>query len=169
MDKSYGIGILFYYWEKKTWDIVNPPPGSNILGCRWVYKRKIDNNKTILKARIVAKGFSQKHGIYYELTYSPVVIYSTIRLLFAYTAKLQLDVYHYDVDNAFLNDELLETIYMCQPEGFENKGQEDKVCKLKKSIYKVKQSGRAWNNTLDTFIRINLGFHQASKKKCLLL
>ena len=83
-------------------------------------------------------------------------------MLFAYAARIGLDIFHFDVDIAYLNGELEQTIYMRQPQGFVKKDQEQKVCKLKKSFYGLKQSGRAWNNTLDKNLRVNIEFKQAA-------
>ena len=70
--------------------------------------------------------------------------FASIRLILAIVAHLDLELYQMDVKTAFLNGELDEEIYMDQPEGFETKGQERKVCKLRRSIYGLKQSSRQW-------------------------
>jgi hypothetical protein len=80
------------------------------------------------------------------------VQYASIKLLLSIANDLDLDVHHVDVQTAFLNGTLEEEIYMCQPEGFVVPGKENMVCKLKKSLYGLKQSPRCWNSTLHAFM-----------------
>ena len=90
----------------------------------------------------MAKGYTQKEGVDYEETFSLVVRFASVRLILAIIANLNLELYQMDVKTAFLNGELDEEIYMDQPIGFVTKDQEHKVCKLKRSIYGLKQSSR---------------------------
>ena len=87
------------------------------------------------KACLVAKGYSQEEGIDYEETYSPVARYTSIRSVLAIANQLDLELHQMDVQTAFLNGELEEEIYMSQPEGYKEKGKENYVCKLNKSLY----------------------------------
>jgi hypothetical protein len=86
----------------------------------------------------VAKGYTQKKDENFFDTYSPVTRLTTIRVLLSLTASHGLLVHQMDVKTAFLNGELEEEIYMTHPDGFVVKGQEDKVCKLMKSLYGLK-------------------------------
>ena len=124
----------------KTWKLVDLPPGSNPIGCKWIFRKKMKIDGTIdkFKARLVAKGFKQKEGLDYFDTYAPVARITTIRLLIALASIYKLEIHQMDVKTAFLNGELDEEIYMEQPEGFVMPGQENKVCKLIKSLYGLK-------------------------------
>jgi len=90
----------------------------------------------------VAKGFTQIKGIDYEEIFSPVVRFASICLLLTLVAHLNLELFQIDIKTVFLNGNLEKEIYMDQPIGFVSKGQEDKVCRLKRSIYGLKQSSR---------------------------
>lgn len=92
----------------------------------------------------MAKGYNQQEGIDYEDTFSSVVRFTSVRLILAIVANLDLELHQMDVKTAFLNGELEEEIYMQQPVGFIVEGQEQKVCRLLRSIYGLKQSSRQW-------------------------
>lgn len=98
-----------------------------MVGNKWVFKLKRSAYGIALYwARLVAKGFTQKFGIDYEETFSPVVRRCTLRVLVSLAVNLDLAIYHCDVKTAFLYGYLKETIYMKQPDGFTSKGNEDK-------------------------------------------
>ena len=69
------------------------------------------------KARLVAKRYTQKEGVDYEETFSPVTMLKSIRILLSITASLDYEIWKMDVKTAFLNSNLDEEIYMSQPEG----------------------------------------------------
>ena len=94
----------------------------------------------IFKASLVAKGYTQKEGIDYEETLSPVAMLKSIRILLSIAAHLDYEIWQMDMKTAFLNGRLEESICMIQPEGFIAKGQEHRVCKLQRSIYGFEQS-----------------------------
>lgn len=150
-----------------TWELVDLPKGKNLVKNKWVFKVKRDKNGNPerFKSRLVAKGFSQKEGIDYFETFSPVIRHSTLRFLIALSAKYSFEIHHLDVATAFLNGELKEEIYMTQPEGFVQKGEETKVCRLKRAIYGLKQSARAWNEKLNQSF-IGLGFKRSKLEYC---
>ena len=118
------------------------------------------------KARLVAQGYSQRYGIDYEETFSPTIPHSVIRLLFALSCKLNWIAYHLDVQTAFLNGDLTETVYLQQPEHFKVKGSEIKVCQLKKAIYGLKQVSRAWNLKANSILN-DLDFKKCPHEPCL--
>ena len=116
------------------------------------------------KARLVAKGFKQKEGADYTEIFSPVVS-TSIRVLLTIVTCEDLKLEQMDVTIAFLHGSLEEDLYMEQPKGFEAKGKIDLVCKLKKSLYGLKQSPRCWNKRFDDFIN-KIGFMRSLYDPC---
>jgi hypothetical protein len=139
--------------KNHVWELVDCPENVNVVTNKWVLriKRKPDGTVERYRARLVARGFSQKHGIDYNETYSPVVNTTTIRLLLAYATKERLKIAQFDVKTAFLYGNLEENIYMEQPEGFIEA--EGKVCHLKRSLYGLKQAPRQWNKRFSQFLK----------------
>jgi hypothetical protein len=137
--------------DNQVWDLVELPSHCKTVGNKWVFKKKtdMDGNLHTFKARLVAKGFTQTHGIDYDETFSPVVMIKSIRILFAIAAYYDYEIWQMDVKTAFLNGHLQEDVYMVQPEGFVDPKNSDKVCKLKRSIYGLKQASRSWNIRFD--------------------
>ncbi|KAH9705859.1 hypothetical protein KPL70_012033 [Citrus sinensis] len=154
-------------YSNKVWELVEAPNGVKPIGCKWIYKRKrgVDGRVETFKARLVAKGFTQKEGIDYEETFSPVAMLKSIRILLSIAAMLDYEIWQMDVKTAFLNGHLEENIYMQQPDGFIQKGQEHMVCKLQKSIYGLKQASRSWNIRFDQAIK-SFGFIQNIDEPC---
>ena len=151
-----------------VWELVDLPEGRKTVGCKWIYKLKHDEDGNIerYKARLVAQGFSQKEGIDYDETFSPVVRFESIRTVIALAAQFGLKLHQMDVKTAFLNGELKEKIYMKQPPGYVVEGKENLVCLLHKSLYGLKQSARCWNEELDSTLK-KMKFRQSSFDPCI--
>lgn len=133
--------------ENKTWILVDLPDGRKVVKNKWVYKIKSDGR---FKSRLVAKGFTQVHGVDFDETWSPVGRKASLKLLIWFVLNQGWSWKQMDVDTAFLNSDLEEEIFMQQPQGFEDGSRQ--VCKLLKSIYGLKQASRAWYNTLRSFL-----------------
>jgi hypothetical protein len=100
--------------ENKTWHLVPPPKGKNIIDCKWVYKikKKADGMVDRYKSRLIAKGFNQRYGIDYEDTFSPVVKATTIRLILSIAVSRGWSLRQLDVQNAILHGVLEDEVYM---------------------------------------------------------
>jgi hypothetical protein len=142
-----------------VFELVELPPGRKAVGCKTILKEKhgADGEVISLKARFVAKGYSQKFGVDYLETFAPTAKGTSIRIVLVIAADEDLELHHMDVATAFLNGTLDEELYMQQPEGTVVPGKEGLVWRLKKSIYGLKQSSRAWYQELDGFL-LSLGF-----------
>ncbi|KAH9647735.1 retrovirus-related pol polyprotein from transposon RE1 [Citrus sinensis] len=129
-----------------TWDLVLPATPVKIVGNKWVFRIKYNSDGSVsrYKARLVANGFHQTHGVDYTETFSPVVKSSTIRVILSLAILNHWVIRQVDVNNAFLNGILIEDVYMAQPQGFVDSTKPNHVCKLNKALYGLKQAPRAW-------------------------
>ena len=157
--------------KNETWELVECPPGKKPVGCRWIYtvKYKADGSIERFKARLVAKGYTQTYGIDYTETFAPVAKINTVRVLLSLAANLDWPLQQFDVKNVFLHGKLSEEVYMDLPPGcmvLENQCQ--KVCKLKKSLYGLKQSPRAWFGRFTKSMRA-FGYRQSNSDHTLFL
>lgn len=165
--------------SNNTWELVQRPANCEVIGCRMILRNKFKSDGTLerRKARLVAQGFSQQPGVHYKQTFAPVARLSSIRLMVSLATHLNMSIQQFDVETAYLNGELEEEIYMEPPKHFESIlnriiNQEktsplskkcmdmlkilqegDKVCLLKRSLYGLKQAGRAWNKKLDLALK----------------
>ena len=154
-------------YSNSVWELVDPFEDVRLIGCKWIFKRKsgIDGKVETFKAGLVAKGYTKKEGLDYEENFSPVAMLKYFRILLSISTCLDYEIWKMDVKTAFLNGYLEERIYMMQPEGFVAKGQQQKVCKLLKSIYGLKQASRPWNLRFDETIK-TYGFEQNVDEPC---
>ena len=129
-----------------VWELVELPEGHRPIRCKWVYKTKRDPKGKIekFKARLVVKVFTHREGVDYEVTCSPVSSKDSFRVIMALVAHFYMELHQMDVKTAFLNGDLNEEVYMMQPEGFVANDSGMLVCRLKKSIYGLKQASRQW-------------------------
>ena len=158
----------FSLLKNDTLNLVPPPEGKSIVGSRWILKVKRDQDGGVdrFKATLVAQGYSQAKGVDYDKVFSPVARYTSVRSLLALANAHDLETHQMDVKTAFLNGSLDCEIYMSQPEGFVDPDRPNHVCKLKKSIYGLKQSARCWNITLDEYLK-SVGYRKSNADECI--
>jgi hypothetical protein len=151
-----------------VWDLVEILNEAKKVGCKWIYKTKYDSKGKIerFKARLVAKGFTQREGIDYTETFSPISKKDSFRIVMTLIAHYDLELHQMDVKTVFLNGDLQENVYMTQPEGFVVEGKEHMGCKLKKSIYGLKQASRQWYLKFDEVIK-KFGFIENQVDNCI--
>ena len=144
-----------------TWGIAERPKHQNIIRNKWVFRIKKDTAGKVerYKARLVAKGFTQVFGIDYYDTWAPVAKLRSILFLLATAAQNRWPVDMFDFHSAFLNGGLDsdEEVFMEQPQGYEESDKNQYVCKLFKSLYRLKQAGRKWYDALCKALA-NIGF-----------
>ncbi|GJZ13565.1 retrotransposon protein, putative, ty1-copia subclass [Tanacetum coccineum] len=102
--------------DNEVWDLVDLPPNGKTVGSKWLFKKKTDMDDI-----------------------------RAIRILIAIAAFCDYEIWQMDVKTAFLNGHLSEEVYIVKPEGFVNLKFPNRVCKLKRSIYGLKQASRQWN------------------------
>ncbi|CAI7794686.1 unnamed protein product [Closterium sp. NIES-54] len=138
--------------ENDVFELVDPPKGAYLVGCKWVLKKKLgaDGSVERYKARLVFQGYTQREGEHYSETFAPVAKATTLRVLLALAASLNLKVEQLDVCTAFLYGLLMEEVYMRQPPGYDDGS--GRVWKLKHTLYGLKQSPRGWYKRIDDFL-----------------
>ncbi|CAA7041690.1 unnamed protein product [Microthlaspi erraticum] len=155
-------------WKNNTWIIVDRPIDKKVISCRWLYRKKpgipmVEPER--FKARVVARGFTQREGIDYDEVFAPVVKHISIKILMFLVVQENLELEQMDVKTAFLHGDIDRELYIEQPEGFEVNPEKDQVCLLKKSLYGLKQAPRQWNMKFDTFMK-NQKFTRSIHDSC---
>ncbi|KAK2428718.1 putative mitochondrial protein [Trifolium repens] len=145
---------LNQFERSEVWDLIPRPEDVNVIGTKWVYEKKSDENGTVTrnKARLVAQGYTQIEGLDFDETFAPVARLESIRLLLGVACILKFKLYQMDVKSAFLNGYLHEEVYVEQPKGFVDPEHPNYIYKLKKALYGLKQAPRAWYERLTQFL-----------------
>lgn len=139
-----------------TWTLQPRKPGDKIIGSMWSYKIKENADGSIdkMKSRLVARGDQQASSSYSDI-FAPVIKFVTLRILLAIACVMDWDLTQIDIGNAYCNAVVTDdNILMRQPPGFEQRGPngEELVCRLRKSLYGLKQAGREWNSLLNEWL-----------------
>ena len=138
--------------KNNTWYETELPKGKKAVTSRLIHTIKyLANGKPERKkTRLVARGYTQVYGEDYLDTFAPVAKLHTIRILLSLAVNLEWDLWQMDVKNAFLQGELEDEVYMKPPPGMEEMVKPGNVLRLRKAIYGLKQSPRAWYHKLST-------------------
>ena len=139
--------------RNKTWSVVAKPQNLKPIICKWVFKRKKDQNGNVTryKARLVARGYSQIQGLDFTETFAPVVRFTTLLAFLKFVAINNWSIKQFDVERAYLNAILSEEIYMEAPPGMDI--DHNKCLRLPKSLYGLRQSAKAWYDLLQTILK----------------
>nr|GFA86582.1 retrovirus-related Pol polyprotein from transposon TNT 1-94 [Tanacetum cinerariifolium] len=137
-----------------VWELVDKPFGKTVIRLKWLWKNKKDEDQTVIrnKARLVAKGYAQEEGIDFEESFAQVAHLEAVRIFVAYAAHKSFPIYQMDVKMAFLNGPLKEKVYVAQPDEFVDPDHPEKVYRLRKALYELKQASRAWYDELSKFL-----------------
>nr|GEX78613.1 retrovirus-related Pol polyprotein from transposon TNT 1-94 [Tanacetum cinerariifolium] len=152
---------LLQFKMQNVWVLVDLPYGKRAIGTKWVFKNKKDERGIVVrnKARLITQGHTQEEGINYKEVFAPLARIEAIRLFLAYPSFMGFMVYQMDVKSAFLYGTIEEEVYVCQPLGFEDLDNPDKVYKVVKTLYGLHQAPRAWYETLANYLLKN-GFQR---------
>ncbi|GAA0185705.1 transmembrane signal receptor [Lithospermum erythrorhizon] len=147
--------------KNRSWDIVTLTPGKRVIGCQWVYKTKYKSDSSIErhKERLVVLENHQIEGEDFTDTFSLVAKTASVRMFLVVAVAKNWEVHQLDVNNAFLHGNLHEEVYMKLPPEFTTSSS-SQVCRLRKSLYGLRQSPRNWFAKLTLALR-KYGFTQS--------
>jgi hypothetical protein len=157
IQKEYASLLQHGTWEKVL--RADVPVGDHVIGCKWVFKTKANGTR---KARLVIKGYRQKHGIDYHETFTAVSRMDSVRCIIASAVSRGWKLHQFDAVTAFLHGDVDSSIYMELPEGFEEPGY---VCRLRRSLYGLKQAPRIWYQCVHGVLAAH-GFTMAQTDNC---
>ena len=147
--------------DNNAWELVDLPNNGKAMDLKWEFMIKRDAEGSVKhKARLVAKEYVQEEGVDFEEAFVPIERMESVRLLIALAVQESWKIHHMDVKSSFFNGELEGDVYVNQSPGFIKEGEEHKVLKLHKVLYRLRQGSRAWNIKLDQTM-ISLGFEKA--------
>nr|GEU29820.1 retrovirus-related Pol polyprotein from transposon TNT 1-94 [Tanacetum cinerariifolium] len=148
-DESWIIAMqkeLNQFIANDIWELVPQPRNITIIGTKWVFKNKLDDNDIVSqnKAMLVAQFYNQQEDIDYDETYASVARLESMRILLAYAYALDFKLFQMDVKSAFLNGFINKVVYVTQPLGFIDFEKQYHVYKLKKALCGLKQAPKGW-------------------------
>nr|GEU65228.1 retrovirus-related Pol polyprotein from transposon TNT 1-94 [Tanacetum cinerariifolium] len=140
-----------------VWELLDKPFGKTLIGLKWVQKNKKDKESNAIrnKARLVAKEYRLEEGIDFEESFAPAARLEAVRIVIAYVAHKSFPIFQMDVKTYFLNGLPKEEVYVSQPERFVDPDHPEKIYRLRKILYGLKLTPRAWYDELSDFKRIH--------------
>ena len=154
--------------DRKTWMVAEVRPNQHRVGTKWVFDLKLDESGKFIiryKARLVARGFTQKKGFDYQEVFAPVVRHTTIRLFMAIRTLRRMKVLQLDISMAFLNGDIDYDVFITTPKGLEHSLSPNQALKLVKGLYGTKQGARCWNIELTNTLMAH-GYEQCVSDPC---
>jgi hypothetical protein len=153
-----------------TWDLVPRPPDTNVVTDKWLFHLKLtlDGSLDRYKARWVLRGFTQRPGVDYDETFSPIVKSASVRVVLSLALSRNWAIPHLDVKNAFLHGAMTKNVYCSQPTGFIDAANPDLVSRLNRSLYDLKQMSQAWYSRFATYLA-SIGFVEAKSDTSLFI
>ncbi|GKE19859.1 retrovirus-related pol polyprotein from transposon TNT 1-94 [Tanacetum coccineum] len=147
---------LHQFDRLQVWELVDKPFGKTVIKLKWLWKNKKDEDQTVIrnKARLVAKGYAQEEGIDIEESFASVARLEAVRIFVAYAAHKSFLIYQMDVKTSFFNGPLKYEVYVAQPYGFVDPDYPEKVYRLRKDLYGLKQAQRAWTSNPPILTRL---------------
>ncbi|GKB09402.1 retrovirus-related pol polyprotein from transposon TNT 1-94 [Tanacetum coccineum] len=156
-DESWTMAMqeeLNQFKANVVWSLVPPLENQTIIGTKWVFKNKLDENGVVSrnKARLVAQGYNQQEGINFDETYAPVARLESIRILLAFAYAHDFKLFQMDVKSVFLNSFINEEVYVSQPPGFIDFEKPNHVLNSKRLFTVSKKAPKAWYDRLKDFL-----------------
>ncbi|GKC70240.1 retrovirus-related pol polyprotein from transposon TNT 1-94 [Tanacetum coccineum] len=136
---------LNQFKQLDVWELVSLLVGRHAIKVKWLWKNKTDAKNMVIqnKSCLIAKGYSQQEGIYFEESFAPLAHLEAVCMFVAYATHKNFTIYHMDVKTAFLNGPLKEEVFLSQPDGFVEPDFPNHFYRLKKALYGLKQAPRA--------------------------
>jgi hypothetical protein len=140
--------------RNQVWTLIAPPRDVKVIGTKWVFKNKQGEDDEIMrnKARLIVQLYSQVEGLDFGKTFALVALLEAIRILLAFATSKGFKLYQMDVKSTFLNNVIQEEVYVRQLPGFEKPKYPDRLYKLSKALYILKQAPQVWYARLTMFL-----------------
>ena len=154
--------------KNDVWELAPRPENVHVIDTKWIFKNKIDEDGEIIrnKSRLMAQGYTQVEGVYFDESFIHVARLESIRILMSIACTMNFKLYQMDVKCAFLNEYLNEEVFVEQPKGFEDPHFSDHVLRLKKALYGLKQASGARYDRLANYL-LDRGFKRGYANRTL--
>ena len=150
---------LNQFVRNDVWELAPTPKNVHVIGTKWIFKNKTDEDGEIIqnKSQLVAQGYTQVEGVYFDESFTPMARLESIRILMSMACNMNFKLYQMDMKCAFLNGYLNVEVFVEQPKGFEDPYFPYRVLRLKKALYGLKQAPKAWYDRLTHYL-LDRGF-----------